>query len=239
MQPILFFAAAFFSELIGTSIGFGSSTVFLPLALFFLDFPSALAITAVFHLFGNLGRLTFFRKNLDWKILKTFGSASVLATIAGALLVSYAPQNFLKFLLGIFLIAFVFFNYKNPKFSITQNLSNSIAGGAASGFVAGLIGTGGAIRAAVLNAFQLKKEVYISTAAVIAIAVDFTRLPIYIFSGFLTEKFYADIFILFFVALAGSFAGRKIVEKVPQKTFRAAVMVALILFGLKFILDFL
>src|SRR3989338_8597638 len=102
MQPILFFAAAFFSELIGTSIGFCSSTVFLPLALFFLDFPSALAITAVFHLFGNLGRLTFFRKNLDWKILKTFGSASVLATIAGALLVSYAPQNFLKFLLGIF-----------------------------------------------------------------------------------------------------------------------------------------
>src|SRR3989344_1837726 len=62
MQPILFFAAAFFSELIGTSIGFGSSTVFLPLALLFLDFPSALAITAIFHISGNIGRLTFFQK---------------------------------------------------------------------------------------------------------------------------------------------------------------------------------
>jgi len=126
-------------------------------------------------------------------------------------LVSYAPQNFLKFLLGIFLIAFVLFSWKNPKFKIKQTATNSAIGGAVSGFVAGLIGTGGAIRAAVLNAFQLKKEVYISTAATIALAVDLTRIPIYFASGFLSEKFFADIFILIFVAIAGSFVGRKIV----------------------------
>jgi len=153
-------------------------------------------------------------------------------------LVSYAPQNFLKFLLGIFLIAFVLFSWKNPKFKIKQTATNSAIGGAVSGFVAGLIGTGGAIRAAVLNAFQLKKEVYISTAATIALAVDLTRIPIYFASGFLSEKFFADIFILIFVAIAGSFVGRKIVEKIPQKEFRGFVLAALALFGLKLASEF-
>ncbi|MBI4174538.1 MAG: sulfite exporter TauE/SafE family protein, partial [Candidatus Aenigmarchaeota archaeon] len=33
MAELLFLAAAFFSEIIGTIAGFGSSTIFLPLAL--------------------------------------------------------------------------------------------------------------------------------------------------------------------------------------------------------------
>jgi hypothetical protein len=40
---------------IGTMAGFGSSTIFLPLALFFVDFKTAIVLVAIFHLFGNIG----------------------------------------------------------------------------------------------------------------------------------------------------------------------------------------
>jgi uncharacterized membrane protein YfcA len=65
LYEILFFVSAFISEIIGTIAGFGSSTIFLPLALFFVDFKTALVLVAIFHLFGNLGRMNFFRHGLD------------------------------------------------------------------------------------------------------------------------------------------------------------------------------
>jgi uncharacterized membrane protein YfcA len=46
---------AFVAEIIGTIAGFGSSTIFLPLALFFVDFKTAIVLVAIFHLFGNIG----------------------------------------------------------------------------------------------------------------------------------------------------------------------------------------
>jgi uncharacterized protein len=57
LHEILFFISAIISEIIVTAAGFGSSTIFLPIALFFVDFKTALVLVAVFHLFGNLGRI--------------------------------------------------------------------------------------------------------------------------------------------------------------------------------------
>ena len=68
MVELALLAAAFLSEIIGTTAGFGSSTIFLPLALFFVDFKTALVLVAFFHLFGNIGRIAFFRKFIDFKI---------------------------------------------------------------------------------------------------------------------------------------------------------------------------
>jgi hypothetical protein len=45
------------AELIGTMAGFGSSTIFLPVALFFVDFKTAIVLVAIFHLLGNTGRI--------------------------------------------------------------------------------------------------------------------------------------------------------------------------------------
>src|SRR3989338_4171663 len=96
MPEFLFFLAAFLAEVIGTAAGFGSSTIFLPLALFFVDFKTALVLVAFFHIFGNIGRIAFFRHGLDRRLIILFGVPSVLLTVAGALLVNYAPQDELK-----------------------------------------------------------------------------------------------------------------------------------------------
>jgi len=89
---ILFWLAAFFAEVIGTMAGFGSSTVFLPIALLFLDFKVALIMVAIFHISGNIGRITFFRHGFDKRLLLIFGLPSVFFTLVGALLVNYAPN---------------------------------------------------------------------------------------------------------------------------------------------------
>ena len=123
--------------------------------------------------------------------------------------------------------------------AIAPVAQNAIVGGAISGFIAGLIGTGGALRSAFLTAFNLEKEKYIATAAVIAIAVDATRIPVYLSSDFMDEKYYYFIPMLFVIAILGSFIGRKIVDKISQDKFRKLVLFAIFLISLKFIWDYL
>lgn len=237
MSEIGFWLGAFFSEIVGTTAGFGSSTVFLPIALFFLDFKTALILVAIFYMSGNIGRITFFRYGFNKRLLLIFGIPSVIFALLGALLVSYVASEILKGVLGVFLIIFSLTLLINPEFSFSSNTKNSFTGGSLSGFFAGLIGTGGALRGAFLTSFNLKKSVYIATAAVISLAVDVTRIPVYFGSGFLNQQYYYYIPILFVLAISGSFTGKKIVDKISQAKFRKIVYLVIILISLKFVYD--
>ncbi|MDQ3852028.1 MAG: sulfite exporter TauE/SafE family protein [Thermoproteota archaeon] len=236
-ETILFFISALVAEIIGTMAGFGSSTIFLPLALMFVDFKTAIVLVAIFHLFGNLSRIIFFREGFDKRIILQFGVPSVLLSLLGAFLIGVLPQPVLKLILGIFLVVTSVSLLARPGLKFAANTRTFIAGGSATGFITALVGTGGALRATLLQGFNIEKVKYIATTASIAVATDATRIPVYILQGFLTEIFYLYLPILFGIALAGSFIGRKIVRRIDQEKFRKMVLVAIILVSIKFIID--
>lgn len=237
MNDILFWVCALFAEIIGTMAGFGSSTIFLPIALFFFDFKTALVLVAMFHISGNVGRITFFRHGLNKELLLVFGLPSVALTLIGALMVKFVSQPILKLILGLFLIFYVLLSIYKPDLEVKSSTRNSIVGGGLSGFFAGLIGTGGALRGAFLTSFNLKKSVYVATAAAISLAVDITRIPVYLGSGFLSQEYYYFVPFLFMTAIIGSFIGKRIVTKIPQKSFRRFVLVCIGLASLRFVYD--
>jgi uncharacterized protein len=234
---ILFFISALIAEIVGTMAGFGSSTIFLPFALLFVDFKTAIILVAIFHLFGNLGRITFFRQGFDKRIILQFGVPSVLLSLLGAFLIGVLPQPILKLILGVFLIVTSVSFLVKPGLKFPANTSTFIAGGSVTGFITALVGTGGALRATLLQGFNIEKVKYIATAATIALATDITRIPVYISQGFLAEQYYLYLPVLFGIALAGSFVGRRIVKRINQELFRRMVLIAILLVSIKFIVD--
>src|ERR687898_2137456 len=237
LENILFFVVAFVSEIVGAIAGFGSSTIFLPLALFFVDFETALILVAISHTFGNLGRINFFRHGLDKKIIIIFGIPSILLSFLGAARVGILSQDILKVILGMFLMVISISFLFKPALKFPTNLWAVISGGGISGFVTGLVGTGGALRATFLTGFDLEKTKYIATAAVIALGTDATRIPSYISQGFLTEQYYYYIPILFAAAIGGSYVGKKIVNRINQDIFRKIALIAIILVSINFIIN--
>ena len=165
LEDILFFIVAFISEVVGAVAGFGSSTIFLPLALFFVDFETALILVAISHLFGNLGRINFFRHGIDKKIIATFGIPSILFSFLGASIVGILSQDILKLILGIFLIIISVLFLVRPLLKVPTNRNIIITGGGISGLITGLVGTGGALRATFLTGFNLEKTKYIATGS--------------------------------------------------------------------------
>jgi len=236
-QDILFLVAALAAEIIGAVAGFGSSTIFLPIALFFVDFKTDIILVAIFHISGNISRISFFKQGLDWKILAKFGIPSVILAFFGAYLVDVLPQKILKLSLGLFLIGYSITALKKPQTKIPVNDKSLVTGGSLSGFLAGLIGTGGALRASFLTGFGLKRFTYIATSASIALAIDTTRIPIYLTQGFLSEEFFYYIPILIALAVIGSYIGKKIVNKINQDIFKKIVLVAIMIVSIKFVFD--
>ena len=237
LEDILFFVVAFISEVIGAIAGFGSSTIFLPLALFFVDFETALILVAISHIFGNLGRINFFRHGIDKKIIATFGIPSILFSLLGASIVGILSQDILKVILGAFLIIISALFLVKPSLKVPTNRNIVIAGGGISGLITGLVGTGGALRATFLTGFNLEKTKYIATAAVIALGTDATRIPLYLSQGFLLQHYYYYIPILAATAIGGSYIGKKIVGKIDQNIFRKIVLIAIILVRINFIIS--
>jgi len=234
---ILFIIIGFFSEIIGSMAGFGSSTIYLPLASYIYDFQTALVLVAIFHFFGNISRIVFFRHGLEKNILLRFGIPSFVLSLIGATLVGFLSQTLLEFMLGLFLIVISVAFLLNPKLAFPSNHKFLVIGGAVSGFITGLVGTGGALRASFLSGLKLEKERYIATAAVIALGTDTTRIPSYISAGFLSEQYYYLIPLLFATAVGGSYIGRRIVTKINQDKFKKIVLIGIILVSIKFIID--
>jgi uncharacterized membrane protein YfcA len=225
-SSFLFFLAAFISIVVGTVAGFGTSTIFLPIALIFLDFKTALVLVAVAHLSGNVGATTFFRHGLDKKLILLFGIPSILLTILGAYLVSYVPQNVLITVLGFCLLLFSLVFLLKPDFKVAANRANTIFGGALSGILQGLIGIGGPIRGAFLISYNLDKYKYIATLAALAVVIDLTRIPIYFTNNLLETQYYYYIPVLIFLGIIGSYIGKKLVNLIPQDKFKNLVLIA-------------
>jgi uncharacterized membrane protein YfcA len=232
MSAVLFLILALFSEVIGTIAGFGSSVFFVPLAGFFFDFHTVLALTSILHVFSNAAKLVLFGRHVQWRLLLLLGIPSTLLVVLGAYLSTRLEFKFTELLLGLFLIGFSAFFLVRPKAKISPNALNAIGAGGLAGFLAGLIGTGGAIRGLALGAFDLEKNVFVATSAAIDSGVDFSRMIVYLRNGFLPAESYWFVPALLVVAFGGSYTGKLLLNKIEQKSFRRIVLVLVLLIGL-------
>jgi uncharacterized protein len=228
----LFLLLSLVAEVIGTIGGFGSSVFFVPIASFFFTFQSVLGLTAIFHLSSNLSKIALFRKGLDKKLLLQIGVPSVIFVIIGGILSNYLDSFFLEIALGIFLIFFSLLFLIKKNLVVKPELKQSLIGGSLSGFTAGLLGTGGAIRGITMAAFNLEKSVFIATSAAIDFFIDFTRTIVYFQSGYIGKDELLYVPFLFVIGLIGTYIGKRILKYVPQDRFKQLSLVLILLIGI-------
>ena len=188
--------AAFFCALLTLFSGFGLGTLLLPAFLLTLhSVPVAVAATALVHLANNLFKLGLVGRHAVSGIVLRFGVTAVLASAAGALLLTRADTwpalghytlaghafaiRPLNLVVGLLMVGFALFEW-SPRLSRLAFPARALPlGGLLSGFLGGLSGHQGALRAAFLARCGLSKEQYVGTGAVCAVLVDLARLGVY------------------------------------------------------------
>ena len=224
LHDILFFILALLAEIVGTVSGFGSSILFVPLASAFFDFQVVLGITAVFHVFSNISKIYLFREGINKEIVIKLGLPAVIFVIIGAILTKFIPQKEIELGMNMIILSLAIYLLSGHHKKLQQSNQNLYLGGTISGFLAGLIGTGGAIRGITLAAFQLEKNAFISTSAIIDFGVDFSRAGIYIYHGFFKSEFLIFMPILIGISMLGTWIGKKILAYLSEKIFQIILL---------------
>jgi uncharacterized membrane protein YfcA len=181
---------------------------------------------------SNAAKLVLFGKHVRWRLLLLLGIPSVVCVILGAFLSTRLQFKYTELILGLFLIAFSVLFFCKPLIKLSPTRLNPVSAGGIAGFLAGLIGTGGAIRGLALAAFDLEKGVFVATSAAIDSGVDFSRMIVYLQARYLSPAFYWYIPGLLLVAFVGSYLGKIALNRLDQKNFRRIVLVLIFLIGL-------
>ncbi len=235
----LFILLAFVSEIIGTISGFGSSILFVPVASMFFEYKEVLGITAVFHVFSNISKIALFRQGIDRDIALKLGIPAIVFVMIGAWMTTFLPTKPMELLMNIVLVGLSVYLLYNFNKTLDQSNQNLYIGGVMSGFLAGLVGTGGAIRGITLAAFQLPKTIFIATSALIDLGVDASRAVIYVSNGYFRQENVILIPFLIGISLAGSYVGKIILRYTSELVFRYIVLSIVVLTSVFQVLKYL
>ncbi len=232
MQYLLFYVLALLAEVVGTVGGFGSSVFFVPIANQFFSFHEVLGITAMLHVFSNLSKLLLFRHGIDKKLLLQLGLPAIVFVLIGGVLTRYFDNSKLELFLGIFLVCMSLWFLFNQSRKIEATRNNAIGGGILSGFMAGFLGTGGAIRGLTMAAFAMPKSIFIATSAAIDMGVDLSRALIYLEAGYMKSENWVLLPWLIAISFVGSWIGKSVLNLVSEERFRTISLYLICLVGI-------
>lgn len=222
---------------VGTLTGFGTSTMMIPLLVMIRPPVEAIFLVAIIHWFGNIWKIALFYKGFNLRLVVLFGVAGLAASYVGAFISLGAQEERLLRLLGLFLAGYAGFLLLRTKFAVPAGNLAALVGGVASGFFAGMFGLGGAIRSMFLAAYNLPPAVYIATAGAIGLMVDATRIITYATGGVtLPADLWFGLMLFIPLSFLGARLAKRIVDHIPQTTFRTLIAGFLGAMGLKLIL---
>lgn len=226
----------FIASFAGTLTGFGTSTILIPFLSLLFPFPATLLFVGIIHWFGDIWKMVFFKKGTNWKLILLFGIPGIVIGYLASQLPTTLPEEYLNKTLGIFLMFYVIYVYKNPKWKLKKTNINAITGGSLSGLFAGIFGVGGAVRSTFLSAFDLNKSVYIFTSGAIAFLIDSARITGYLQGSVNINDFGLTVlFMSIVISLLGAYIAKNAVDKIPQKKFRFIILIALLVVSLRYL----
>jgi len=227
---------AFVAALLAAVTGFGGAAVLMPMLVFVFGVREAIPILTVAQLIGNGSRVWFNRHELDWHVVAWFALGGVPMALVGGFLFAHAPLTALTRILGLFLILIVVLRHL-PKLSAFKPPLKSFAViGAASSFLSALLGSVGPLMAPFFLAYGLVKGAYIGTEALSTVVMHVAKLIAYHESAVLPMHAIVSGLALGPIMVAGSFAGKRVVDRLPERVFVLIIDVTLLAAGMMFLL---
>lgn len=198
MDYLVLCAAALLASGLTLFSGFGLGTLLLPVFACFFPLPVAVAATALVHLANNLFKLGLLAGRAHWPTALRLTLPAALGALAGAWLLGRlallptlgsfhlgplpAQPSLVKLTVGGLILLFAgreLFPGRPAGDGGPLSRGGLLAGGLLSGFLGGLSGHQGALRAAVLRRAGLDAQAFVATGVVCAVVVDCVRLAVY------------------------------------------------------------
>jgi uncharacterized membrane protein YfcA len=217
--------------------GFGGAAVLLPVLVAAFGPRLAVPILTVAQLIGNGSRVWFNRREVNYRVVGWFALGGVPLAIAGGFIFATAPLPILIRVIGAFLVLIVLWRRAGPSVTWRPSLKSFVAIGAASSLVSAIVGSVGPLMAPLFLAYGLVKGAYIGTEACATVVMHVTKLVVYRHTAVLPNSALVIGIALGPVMIAGSWAGKRIVDWMPERVFVTIIELTMLAAGLLFLIN--
>jgi len=233
---LLVAAAALVASTLAAVTGFGGAAVLLPVLVFAFGVRDAVPILTVAQLIGNGSRVWFNRRELDYRVVGWFALGGVPLALLGGVLFSRAPLPALTRLLGLFLLFVVAWRRLRPGVRFKPPLRAFSLIGAGASFLSALLGSVGPLMAPFFLAYGLIKGAYIGTEALSTVVMHVTKLVAYRGTAVLPASSIFTGLAVGPIMVAGSWLGKRILDRLPEKVFVLLIEAVMTVAGLLFLI---
>jgi uncharacterized membrane protein YfcA len=157
-------------------------------------------------------------------------------TIVGATLYTRIDSEWLSRILGVFMILAVPLRYWLAHSGITVRLRHFPLIGAGFGFLSAIVGAVGPLMTPFFLSHGLRKGRYLATDALCTVGAYITRMIMFRRADLLTGPLILTGLYIGVVMIGGAWIGRRLIDRMSEKTFLRILEVLLVVFGLQFVL---
>ena len=236
VEIIVMVLVAFAASTMAAVTGTGGGVILLPVLVASLGVRDGIPAYTLAQFIGNLSRVWLNRQEIDARVVGWFTLGAVPMAIAGGLLFARAGEETVGRLLGGFLIAIVLWRRlrrgsQNARFSAKRF---SLIGGVFA-FVSALVGSAGPFLAPFFLSYGLVRGAFIGTESLATAIMHIAKMGTYGAAGAFTLHAAMAGLLLGPVMIAGSYLGKHVVDRMPERVFVGIVEIVLVLFGLYFL----
>lgn len=224
---VIILISGWLAATVSGAAGFGGALLLLPILALTVGGKAAVPVLTIAQLLGNMSRAGFGWREIRWRPALIFSAGAVPASVLGSRLFIALPPAMILRLIGVFLLVVV--GLRHTRLGNGQVHEWLLApAGAAVGFLSAVAGSAGPLGAAVFLGLKLPAQAYVASEAVTAVFLHLAKSIMYGRYSAMTSGDLLRGLVLGGAMVAGSWTGRKLIDRLPEKGFALLVEVLLI-----------
>jgi len=225
-------AGSFIASYVSASFSSGGGYILFAFTSTVLPLASAIALQSTLSFGSLLSRAFYFRRHIDWRIVKKFSLGSILGALTGLVVYASAPEAIISILLGLLLLLLVWLPaFKDNRFPKRPFFTVRIT----HAFIGSTFGIGAILQPALLRTSLVKLEL-IGTLAACLILLESIKTIGYFTIGFDYRPYFGLIAVATLAGVAGAWIGKRTSHLISDSVFRGFLKLFISALGIRFIL---
>jgi uncharacterized membrane protein YfcA len=220
-------ATAVLTSVVSGIMGMAGGMLLLAVMLLRLEPAVAIPVHGIVQMVSNGSRAYFLRQHVHWRAVWRFVWPLLPGGALGIWLLAYVPPSGSRIAIGAFVLAST---WRKSFFSIGKGVSAERAlpvGGALVGFFSTLVGATGPLLGPFILALDLGAQSTIATLAACQIFQHGSKVLLFGLRGFDLHGYLLPCLLLSLCAIAGSAIGTRLLDRIPEKSFKITVKLVL------------
>jgi uncharacterized membrane protein YfcA len=228
VEFIVFFAIlSFLTSLLTSIFSLGGGLIMLVALAQSFSPATLIPLHGSIQLANNFSRTLVYREFFQWKLIKNILISTMFGAVIGIYLFGTLPENLLVMVIAATILFLTWAPLDSLIFSV---MKNDWFCGFISGFAGIFVGANGPLVTAYLRTKNLSPEVLVANHGAIMIFQHGIKIILFAsFFNFMILDYFIFILILALTGYAGAILGRRLISKVPFKSFNIILKVFLTL----------